>query len=371
IGVTTEETATLAYKELIKDLKIVSPLEVLKEQIACVKEQGAEFVVVCYHGGYDSGLCYWRSEEDVEDLNSELAEAFPEINLLITGHTHGCVANREINGVHTIQAGCNGLFLGRVDLDFLDGEKTKIKSEVISIKNAGVDAKVMAVTDRAHDSTEAWLEEVVVRSRDSYISADPHATLVKPSRMISLIHDVLREHSDCDVTVAHFWDMSGWGKGPVKRKKILNLIPNNYLHVLNITGENIKLALERTAEFFSLSEDGRCLVTTKIYDYDIWSGIHYVIDIARPVGDRIVSLTYNGEVIKAKDRIKVAFYHFRAGGALGYDMLKCHRPVWRSVQTVREHLFKYLKTNELLKVPIENNFRIENNGKLVENAFLE
>lgn len=371
IGVTTPETAALAYKELLKDLKILSPLEVLKEQIKAVQDEGADLVVVCYHGGYESGLCYWQSEEEVGELSSDLARDFPEMDLLITGHTHGCVANKEINGVHTIQAGCNGMFLGRVDIEFNDYSENKISSEVIDIKNTEIDEKVMALTAKAHESTELWLTEVVARSRDSFIPSNAQDPLIKPSRMMSLIHDVLREHSKCDITVAHFWDMTGWSRGPVTRRKILNLIPNNYLHVLNITGENIKLALERTAEFFALSEDGRCLVTTKIYDYDIWSGIHYVIDISKPFGERVVTLTFNGEEVKPKDRLKAAFYHFRSGGALGYDMLRSHRPVWRSVMTVREHLFKYLRDNELLKVPIENNFRIENNGQLVDDAFLE
>ncbi|MCM8529369.1 MAG: hypothetical protein NE327_22795, partial [Lentisphaeraceae bacterium] len=86
---------------------------------------------------------------------------------------------------------------------------------------------------------------------------------------------------------------------------------------------------------------------------------------------RIIELSHNGEPIEDKDRLKVALYHFRAGGALGYDMLRQHRPIWRSPLTVREHLFKYLKNNERLKVPVENNFLIVNNGEIVEEAFFE
>ena len=370
IGVTTEETATLAYKELIKDLRILSPLEVLSEQIQEVQHEGADLIVVCYHGGYESGLCYWQSDEEIGELTSEIADNFPEIDLLITGHTHGCTANREINGVHTIQAGCNGMFIGRIDIDF-ENNGFSFNSEVINTQKEGLNENVIEATEKAHESTEAWLTEVVAKSKYSFIPEKPNDPLIKPSRMMSLIHDVLRSHSDCDITVAHFWDMSGWGRGPVKRKKILNLIPNNYLHVLNMTGQNMRLALERSAEFFNVSEDGRCLVSTKIYDYDIWSGIHYKIDIAKPKGERIVELSLNGEPITDKGRYKVAMYHFRSGGALGYDMLRQHRPTWKSALTVREHLFKYLKNNERLVVPVENNFLIVNDGEIVEEAFLD
>ena len=370
IGVTTEETATLAYKELIKDLKIVSPLEVLAAQIEEVRNDGADIIVVCYHGGYESGLCYWQSEEEIDSLTSDIAERFPEIDLLITGHTHGCTANNEINGVHTIQAGCNGMFLGRIDIEFND-DKVTFNSEVISTKKSALNEEVMEATEKAHESTEAWLTEVVAKSSDSYIPSHSYAPLIKPSRMMSLIHDVVRSQSNCDITVAHFWDMGGWGKGKLKRKKILNLIPNNYLHILNMTGLNMKLALERSAEFFNLSDDNRCLVSTKIYDYDIWSGIHYTIDISKPHGERIIDLTLNGEPILDKGRYKVAMYHFRSGGALGYDMLKQHRPIWKSALTIREHLFKYLKSNERLKIAVEDNFQVVNDGQIIEEAFLE
>jgi 2',3'-cyclic-nucleotide 2'-phosphodiesterase / 3'-nucleotidase len=370
IGLTTEETATLAYKDLIKDLKIISPLEVLGAKIKEVKELGADFITVCYHGGYESGLGYWQSADEVGELKSDIADHFPEIDLLITGHTHGCAANQTVNGVHTIQAGCNGMFLGKIDLDFSD-ENTEINSEVISLKNTPLDDEVMEVTAKAHESTFAWLTEVVAKSKHSFIPESPNDPLVKPSRLMSLIHDVLRDHSKCDITVSSFWDMSGWGKGPVKRKKILNLLPDNYLHILNITGENIKLALERTAEFFTLAEDGRCLVSTKIYDYDIWSGIYYKIDISRPIGQRVIEINHNGEKLQDKDRFKVAFYHFRAGGALGYDMLKKHRPIWKSTTSVRDHLFKYLHHNDRLKVPVENNFIISNGEQIIEQAFTE
>ena len=138
-----------------------------------------------------------------------------------------------------------------------------------------------------------------------------------------------------------------------------------------MTGLNMKLALERSAEFFNLSDDNRCLVSTKIYDYDIWSGIHYTIDISKPHGERIIDLTLNGEPILDKGRYKVAMYHFRSGGALGYDMLKQHRPIWKSALTIREHLFKYLKSNERLKIAVEDNFQVVNDGQVIEEAFLE
>ena len=378
IGATTPETAELAYAEDTKQMKIVSPLDVLARQIKEVRAKDADFIVVCYHGGYDKGLNYWQHQSNEEGLESEITAAFPEIDLFVTGHTHGRISNVEVDGVHTIQAGCNGMYLGRIDLHFKDekdlfeqDKNYSLKSKLVSMTNVGLNEKIMSVTAKAVASTEEWLEEVIAESLDSFTVKSSTDPFVKPNRLISLIHDVIRDYSGCDITVAHYWDMTGWPKGPVTRRQLLNLLPENYIHTLKISGADMKAALERTAQFFSLSEDERCLISTKFYDYDLWSGVSYSVDISKPFGERIINLVYNGEPIDLDERYQVAFFHFRTGGALGYGMLSNYRATWKSEHTIREYLFKYLEHNPQLKTPVEYNWKVMKEDILVEEAFYE
>lgn len=376
VGITTPETEELANRDEIKGMRFLQPIESLKMILPKVKEQSPDLIVVCYHGGYDSGLGYWMSDEEVGELESDICGAFPEIDLFVTGHTHGRVANREINGVHTLQAGCNGLFLGRVDIS-LQSEKDlfnpandyEISSEVLNVQNEAVDEEILEVAAKSIKSTQEWLEELIADSEYSYIPTNSQSLFIQPNRMISLIHDVIRSYAKCDITVAHYWDLSGWAKGDVNRLKLLNLFPENYIHILKLTGRDIRLALERTVEFFSLSEDGRCLLSSKFYDYDLWGGIYYTIDIAKPVGERVVRLEFNGEAIDEERRYAVALFHFRSGGALGYDMMCSYRPTWKSKKTIRDYFFDYLKSNETLEIPIEHNFKIVNADATVNEAF--
>lgn len=376
VGITTPETEELANKDDIKGMRFLEPIEALKGILPEVKEQKPDFITVCYHGGYDSGLGYWMSAEQVGELKSEICEEFPEIDLFVTGHTHGRVAGREINGVHTLQAGCNGLFLGRIDLSFHDSKDLfnhandfEISSEVINIQNDDVDEEILDLASKSIDSTREWLEEVIADSECSYIPTSTQSLFIQPNRMISLIHDVIRSYAKCDITVAHYWDLSGWAKGEVSRLKLLNLFPENYIHILKLTGRDIRLALERTVEFFTLSEDGRCLLSSKFYDYDLWGGIYYTIDISKPTGERVTRLEFNGEEVDEEERYAVALFHFRSGGALGYDMMCSYRPTWKSKKTIRDYFFDYLKSNESLEIPVEHNFKVVNGSERVTEAF--
>ena len=367
IGLTTPETSKLINKEDQKDINFEGLNCSLELVLAELRERGVDFVAVVYHGGYDRGLNYWLGTRDERELSSQIAADFPEIDLLVTGHTHGCIADREINGVHTIQAGCNGFFLGEIELQFKGG-RCDISSRISGVSSDEPD-KVLLVKYKPYlDSTKKWLEQVVARSNFDYVPCCKSDLFLEPSYLSSLIHKIIQEQSLCDISVASLWGVEGWGKGEVKRKSLVNVMPDNDLYILSMFGKDIKLALERTAECFSFDRRGRSCISTKYYEYDIWAGIEYKIDIANDVGSRIVKLKYKGEDVVTTKRYNVAVYHFRASGSLGYDMFSQYRAVWQSKNTVRDYLFSYLKRYPLLlDVKKLANFKVVRNDKEISN----
>ena len=135
-------------------------------------------------------------------------------------------------------------------------------------------------------------------------------------------------------------------------------MPDNYLHVLVLDGKTLKSALERSLHFFESDEDGEVRAGSKIYEYDIWSGIYYSADLTRPKGKRLLKIKFNGEKVKDKEEYRVVFYHFRSNGALGYDMLNNCKQVWQSKKTVRDYLLTYMKKNPNVRIPVENNWKL-------------
>ena len=367
IGLTVSETNELINKDDKKGIDFLEEEEVLSEQISRVKELGTDFIAVVYHGGYDSGLNYWLGAKDTRQLSAKIPEMFPEIDLFITGHTHGCIANKAINGVHTIQAGCNGQFLGKIKIKF-NKTNTKISSKVIKVNEEELLPEIPKKYSSYLDSTERWLDTIVANSSNSYAPNCKQELFLKPSRISSLIHKSIKAQSGVNISVAHLWGTEGWKKGLVARRALINLMPDNDLYVLSMFGEDIKLALERSAECFSFDGRKQTCISTKFYEYDIWSGINYKIDIAREIGQRVVKIEVNDKELELNRRYSVAVFSFRASGSFGYDMFNKYRPIWKSKNTIRDYFFANLRVNSRLKVRLEKNFSVVKDKKLVEKA---
>ena len=76
----------------------------------------------------------------------------------------------------------------------------------------------------------------------------------------------------------------------------------NTLKVLEVDRRILQAALERCAEYFSLDANGDCCVSESFlvpveqhYNFDFFSGIEAVIDLSLPIGNRVVSIRYQGE----------------------------------------------------------------------------
>jgi 2',3'-cyclic-nucleotide 2'-phosphodiesterase (5'-nucleotidase family) len=80
----------------------------------------------------------------------------------------------------------------------------------------------------------------------------------------------------------------------------------------------IKDNLEWTANYFNQYhyEPGGVTVNSAVrdYNYDLWSGIEYTLDVTKPVGRRVVELKLNGEPLATDRVVRVALNNYRATG---------------------------------------------------------
>ena len=137
----------------------------------------------------------------------------------------------------------------------------------------------------------------------------------------------------------------------VRRRDLLIAYPyTNTLSVLEITGAVLRRAMERSAEYFTRNADGSlrvsdCFLEPKVehYNYDYYAGVTYAYDIARPVGERVVELTFNGTPVKDTDVFTACLSSYRASGTGGYDgYVGC--PIVREIGTeMSDLLLDYFK----------------------------
>src|SRR5699024_11433184 len=105
--------------------------------------------------------------------------------------------------------------------------------------------------------------------------------------------------SDCDVAFSAFVDNNApvFPTNVTMRIVVSNYIYPNTLVVIKASGAVIKEALERSARYFVIREDGEIDVSKEFttpkpqhYNYDMWEGIEYELDIRKPKGERVTRL---------------------------------------------------------------------------------
>ena len=187
----------------------------------------------------------------------------------------------------------------------------------------------------------------------------------RDTAILDLIQKVQLEAGSADVSmVASFNSQARIARGPVTVRDITELyVYENTLAVLEVTGQQLKDALEHSAKYFKPYEPGkppRDLVDEKIpdYNFDIAEGVTYELDISKPVGQRIQNLRFRGQPLAPTEKLRLATNNYRVNGGGGYVMYKNAPIVYRSSEEIRELIIDWVEKHKTIPVTPNNNWRI-------------
>ncbi|PJK16955.1 hypothetical protein CQS04_07310 [Chryseomicrobium excrementi] len=318
LGLTTSMVREWDETGQLRDLEISSPLGALRKWISVIREEEQpDILIVSYHGGFskdpDSGVPFHGAPTENEAL--AIAEAFPDIDLLITGHQHLRI-NSVVNGVKVIQPGSHAT--GYMDITInQSSEGYKVAAEFVSLSTQRTTEPTLA---------DAWLDEVIADvAVDERFSGMLEARLQKQP-FHALIHDVFVKATVAELTVFEMpYLESGGFFGPVTRRDVLRHTPHKApLHVIELTGRDVRSLLEQGAAVFAKHpETGAVCFATELpelapapYVFDVWGGIDYAFDFSQPVGARLISCQVNGVDIQQGQVFRVAVNRYRL---TGYD----------------------------------------------------
>jgi 2',3'-cyclic-nucleotide 2'-phosphodiesterase/3'-nucleotidase len=170
-------------------------------------------------------------------------------------------------------------------------------------------------------------------------------------------------HADVSM-VASFNRAARVPKGPVTVREIAGLyIYDNTLVVLDVTGAQLKEALEHSARFFKDFVPGRSpadLVDERVpdYNFDVAEGVTYDLDITQPVGRRIRNLRFHGEPLAPDRRLRLATNNYRVNGGGGYVMYQGAPELYRSSDEIGELIIKWVEQHHQIPTEPTNNWRI-------------
>lgn len=367
LGLTTSYIPHWETPDHIQGLHFNSAVETAKKWLPHLHEL-ADVVCVAYHGGFERDL---TTNEPTEALTGEnegsALLALPGIDALITGHQHREIA-QVVDGVPTTQPGAKGAYVGKIVLDINDHHVTAATSELLSTGQAQPQPKVLAAAQELNEKTENWLDVTIGQTEGDMKIIDPMQVRLHSHPYIQFIQDVQRWATGAPISGTALFNNEGQGftHNITFRSVLTNYIYPNTLAVERISGADLKRALERTASFFVVDEAGKVGVNPvfaepkpQFYNYDLYAGIEYDLDLSQPIGERITRLEYQQRPIRATDSLEVVLNQYRAVGGGNYTMFSADKIVKEVQLDMTELIADYLAQHPTVKAYTDANMTIK------------
>jgi 2',3'-cyclic-nucleotide 2'-phosphodiesterase/3'-nucleotidase len=120
---------------------------------------------------------------------------------------------------------------------------------------------------------------------------------------------------------------------------------------VRISGRQLREYLEFSARYFRESPPPDSLIDARVpgFNFDIVTGVEYVLDISRPIGARVTTLTRNGRPVVDSDMFTMALNDYRQSGGGGYGMLRGAPLVYDQQQSIRQLLIDEIQRRGTLR----------------------
>ena len=372
LGLTTPGVPSWENRENYAGLEFREPVAEAKRWVDVLKaRERADLVVIAMHMGLEEDLATGEPPPgQVTNENRALAIAreVAGVDVILTGHTHREIPGVLVNGVLIVQANLWGRQVGRIDV-FLDKTANRgwsvaaRQGRTISItESTPVDPEIAKLAAPYDQETRTWLGRPIGESDRELTAEDAR---FKDSALLDLVQRVQLDVGKAEVSmVASFNPQARLPKGVVTVRDIAGLyIYENTLVVLEVTGQQLKEALEHSARFFRAYEPGKSpgeLVDSRIpdYNFDIAEGVSYELDITEPVGRRIRNLRFHDQPLGPAQKLRLATNNYRVNGGGGYVMYKGAPEVYRSSQEIRELIVEWVLQHHRVPNEPTNNWRL-------------
>ncbi|MBG6065734.1 bifunctional metallophosphatase/5'-nucleotidase [Micromonospora ureilytica] len=336
--------------------------------VPIMRARGADLVLISAHGG-DSGTSSYGPELPNENPVALIAQQVPGIDAILFGHAHNEVVERFVTNERTgtqvllSEPSKWGQRLTRMDFT-LARERgrwtiTKKAATMLNTNTVVEDPKVLAAVRAQHQKTVAYVNQVVATSTVELSAAESR---YKDTPILDFINHVQTEvvgaalagtaYADLPVLsiAAPFSRTAVFPAGDVKIRDVAGLyVYDNTLEAVVLSGAEVRAYLEYSAKFFRTVAPGAPVDPEQIsdpavpdYNYDVFSGVDYDIDISRPVGQRITRLVLAGTDTPVADNAQfvVAVNNYRRSGGGNFPGI-VKTQVYNAQQEIRQLLIDW------------------------------
>ena len=329
-GIATEETTYKTNPNNIKGIEFTSPVKAAKEQVEDLENQGADVIVALSHIGTDSS-----SDPTAYDV----IEAVDGIDVYVDGHSHTTFETGEkVNDTLLVSTGEYLSNLGKVELELDENnEVVNATASLITKEEASKvkpDEKVAAKIAEIDKAQSEVLSEVIGKNTID-LDGERNSVRFGETNLGNLITDAMIAETGADLAITNGGGIRASIKaGDITKGDIVSVLPfGNFIVTKQLTGAQIKEVLEWGVRSYGESLGG----------FPHVSGIKFVVDPSREVGDRIVSLTINGKDLDMDKTYTVVTNDFTAVGGDDYPCFG-DIPTLNEYSSLEESLANFIKT---------------------------
>ncbi len=233
IGLTTPYLDELTLPKNLEGIEVADPAETAQNLINTLKSRKIDLFIVVSHIGIGN--------------DRKLAEAVPEIDLIIGGHSHTYMREAEnVNGVWIVQANAHGRYVGVTNFHVDEGDITSLEMDYVeTITGKLAPSKDVAkIVDAYETELKEAMDEVIGTLERAWTRGGSESNLG------NWIADAFREATDTDIAMMNNGGIrKGLDAGKILVRDIWEISPfGNTLVTFEWTGKELTEALDFMAK---------------------------------------------------------------------------------------------------------------------------
>lgn len=312
LGLTTEESIVQSNPLNTSHYCFLPAIDVAKRLVPQLRKK-SDILIALTHIGY-------AFDDSRPSGDSLLAREVEGIDLIVGGHSHSLLETPDIqNKTPIVQVQDNGKYLGRVDLEFINGRTLVKKYEAISINKKddivrlAPDKKVLELLRPYYEKGNKYLLKEIGDTDEDFVG-ERDIVRTQSTNLGQLITYAYREVYQADVAIVNSGGIrSSLKKGKITYEDVLKVLPFGGEVVLaELMGNELRDYLEFVLiNMLPLSGGFPQLI-----------GAEAIVD---PVIKKLSKLLINGESIMSEKKYKIALPEFLALGGDHYPKINAKR----------------------------------------------
>ncbi|MET9428580.1 5'-nucleotidase C-terminal domain-containing protein [Streptomyces sp. NPDC003036] len=336
-----------------------------------LRAMGADVVIVSAHSGSSGTSSYGDQLPYIENAAALVAEQVPGIDAILVGHAHTEIPEYRVRNKETgkdvvlsepLKWG-QRLTLFDFEVVWRGGRWVveKVGASVLNSNTVEEDPGIVKLLGDEHAKVVAYVNQVIGTSPVAMSTADAPW---KDEPIIDLINHVQAETVRAALAGGEYAALPVLSQascfsrtaripaGQVTIRDAAGLYPfENTLEARLLTGAQLKEYLEYSAKYYVRTAAGAPVETAKLtnadgtpdYNYDAVYGLTYEIDIAQPVGSRIVNLSFEGKPLDPEARFVLAVNNYRASGGGAFPHVASAKQVWSNSEEIRNTIIQWVQ----------------------------